>query len=214
MRRIVAINGSPKTKGVSAMLLEQLGGRLQGKLEIEQAMKLLKTPEKLADILSADCLLIVYPLYVDALPAPLLKVLTLLEEAAQTVAQDQPLPKVYALCNCGYAEPQQISLSFKMLQHFCSRAGLTWQQGVAIGAGGFLQPKMKDLTKGPTKPIAQALDALAKAVDGREVPSGQNVFTAPQIPLFIYKVGATLSWHIAARKNGASGKLKARPHME
>ncbi len=220
MKQVAAINGSPRANGVSAMFIEQIGKRLKAQVTTYQATKLLKEQGSgqggLEQILTADCLLIAYPLYVDELPAPLIKLLTLLDEATQSGTM--PLPKVYVVCNCGFYEGHQISTSLKILKNFCRRAGFKWQYAVAIGAGGLFRPGMKDLSKGITATVSKALDGLAKDMDDIK-PSAkqsdkQDVYVGPRIPRFLYKAVGEISWRVAARKNGVGRRIYDRPNED
>lgn len=44
-------------------------------------------------------------------------------------------PKVYAFVNCGYAVPGVNREALQVMRHFCSRTGMEWRFGVAIGGG-------------------------------------------------------------------------------
>ncbi len=165
MTRIAAINGSPKAKeSVSSLLIERMEKVLAAKIDVAQAVQLTrpgKAPETvsetIAGMLAADVLLLVFPLYVDSLPAPLIKLLTLMEQAAK--ASSAPLPKVYAICNCGFYEAEHTRLALKMVRHFALRAGLPWGYGLGIGCGGF-GVCVKQYGKGPCgKPSCRAVCA-------------------------------------------------------
>ena len=141
MNNIVAINGSPKTKNsASAMFINQIENFLETEITVYQAITLARQEDisiALTDILKADMLLIVFPLYVDSISAPLIKVLTLLErEVINTNAQ---FPKVYAICNCGFYEDTHTRLALSIIENFSVRSGLPWGYGVGIGGGEFVR---------------------------------------------------------------------------
>lgn len=215
MNNIVAINGSPKTKGsVSAMLIEQIQDILESTATTYQVPKLLKQENltaTIADILQADALLIVFPLYVDALPAQLLKFLTLLEQ--QAIATVGRSPTVYAVCNCGFYEAEHTRLALDIIEHFSVRSGLVWGYGLGIGGGGFLYSQSNNMTKGPAANIYAALQELGQAIQSGDT-GRQNVFVTPKIPRFLYEFGGNIGWRQMARKYGTGKLLKAKPHMD
>ena len=220
MSRIVAINGSPKAgKSVSGMLVKRLEGILGADIDVYQAVRLMQSEEDaraekasktVANILKADVLVIAFPLYVDSLPAPLIKALTLLEQAAREL--DTPLPTVYGICNCGFYEAEHTRLALRMVRHFAQRAGLGWGYGVGIGCGGFVYSVDKSMEKGPAAKIYAALHAMGEAIRDGGTKEREDVFVTPQIPRLMYKVAGHMGWRKMAKKNGVSGQLWAKPH--
>ena len=217
MNHIVAINGSTKSKdSVSGLIISQIATITGSAVTVFQTLQLINTknspaPDMLSGILKADALLIVFPLYVDALPAPLLKLLMLLER--ESINAGDPLPTVYAVCNCGFYEAGHCRPALEMIENFCGSSGLKWGYGVGIGGGGFLLSRSNNMSKGPTANIFSALQDLGKLIEsgGREK---QNIFVTPKIPRFIYQLGGNIGWRQMAGKSGLKVSLKARPHFE
>lgn len=211
--KVVAINGSPKAKGqsMSGRIIGQMEKILGEGIKTYQAIRLVRTEtptEVLENILSADVLLIVHPLYVDSLPAPLIELLTRLENASR----DRIIkPWVFAIVHCGYFEPQHTTLALKMAEHFASRAGLTWGYGLGVGGGPMLSSSGDNWEKGPAVTVYNALRDMAATI--REKKTGQNIFVAPKCPRFLYKAIANFGWRYEAGRNKAP-KLRARPYTE
>lgn len=218
MTRIAAINGSPKAKeSVSGLLIEKMEEILAIKFDVAQAVQLTrpgKAPETvsetIAGMLAADVLLLIFPLYVDSLPAPLIKLLTLMEQAAK--ASSAPLPKVYAICNCGFYEANHTRLALKMVRHFALRAGLPWGYGVGVGCGGLAYAFNNNMAKSPAANLHAALCALGEAIRGNSTNTREDVFVTPKIPRFLYKLGGDMGWRQTAKTNGVGNQLSARPH--
>lgn len=150
-------------------------------------------------MLAADVLLIAFPLYVDSLPMPLIRVLVELEQEAKVV---KPLPKVYAVCHCGFYESSQNETALRIIKNFCSRAGLDWQYGLGIGAGVFFG-MTDDPSKWPAKTVYDALQKLSADVLSNQGNQAENVFVTPSVPRFIYKAGGNFGWKAQLRKNSA-----------
>lgn len=214
MTKITAINGSPKLKdGVSGMLISQLEHISEIEIPTFQAVQLLQPGDdaaQFAALLDTDVLLIVFPLYVDSLPAPLLKVLTLLERAAKL--SNRKLPTVYAVVNCGFYDAVHNRLAFQMIENFCSRAGLSWGYGIGIGGGGIIATQSGHMEKGVASGVYAALRKMSDVILHGDKPA-QNVFVTPGFPRFLYKFGGHIGWRQLAKKNGVKS-LDARPHTE
>jgi len=209
--KTIAINGSPKLKdSLSGQIIGQMEKILGEHIEIHHAAKLVRdgaAPDSLRDLLSADTLLIVFPLYVDSLPAPLIEFLTRLEKA-----KGGPAPlRVFAIANCGFIEPKQIEPALEMIKHFADCAGLQWGYGLGIGGGPLLGNFGNNWNTGPISGIHKALCDMACAI--LESRSGQNVFISAKFPRFLYKTLANMSWRVQARKSGIrAASLRARPY--
>lgn len=213
MIHINAINGSPKSKNsVSTMLIGQMECIVGAEIQSFQAVSLLQqedTSFQFVDILKSDVLLIVFPLYVDSLPAPLIKVLTLLEQTARKM-EGKP-PTVYAIVNCGFYEAEHNLLALDMVENFCAHTCLPWGYGIGIGAGGIVAMNSKNIEKGVASSIYTALRNMGDAIVHGETSA--NVFVRPKFPRFLYKFGGHMSWRKMAKKNGAYHSLDAKPHM-
>ncbi|MCL2832150.1 MAG: hypothetical protein FWD78_03175 [Treponema sp.] len=222
MKNIVAVSGSPKTKdSTSANIINRLAGIIEAPVTEYRAARLIRQPdiqETLAEILKTDILLMVFPLYVDALPAPLVGLMTLLEQAVNTgaaasgadlVLQKNPV-KVYAVCNCGFVEPDHIRPALDIIENFCIGVNMEWCGGLGIGGGGFAASQNTKIQKGPAAGIHAALQSY-----GRTIAAGKetgNVFESVKIPRFFYCLGGNLGWRQLAKKNKTSRELWARPY--
>ncbi|MDR1701956.1 MAG: NAD(P)H-dependent oxidoreductase [Sporomusaceae bacterium] len=207
--KITAISGSPKPKAsMSGKIIANLEKILGTKIEVYQATQMIqtKTPADLAPLLRTDVLLIVFPLYVDSLPAPLLELLTRLEEAAQ---HSSAQPQVFAIANCGFFEPEQTALTLQMIEEFANRAGLKWGYGLGIGGGPALAG-YENWEKGIAANVYRALTDLSAALKSGK--SGPNVFATLKIPRFLYRLMANFGFWYSAKQSGVKN-LKACPYM-
>ncbi len=209
--KITAINGSPNTKNsLSGRIIGQMEKLLGVKANAYQAIRMIQdhaAPEGVSALLDADILLIVFPLYVDSLPMPLVEVLTRLKAAAKSAANK---PRVYAIVNCGFYEQEQNALALNMARHFSVESGLPWGYGLGIGHGGMISSFGDDWSKGPASGVYKALCDMADAM--RAGKSGPDVFAAPMFPRFLYNMAANWGFRSLARKNGALKTVRARPY--
>ncbi|MCQ1530832.1 NAD(P)H-dependent oxidoreductase [Lutispora saccharofermentans] len=210
MKRVVAINGSPKSaESTSGMLIKILEEYIGTIVDTFQAVELIRREDAhkvIADILKADDLLIVFPLYVDSLPASLLKLLTQIEQAAKACGSS--LPTVYTICNCGFYEAEHNSLALKMTRTFVKRIGAGYGYGLGIGCGGVLA----QMKKGPVDNVYAALRDMGDAITAENSKECEDVFVTPKMPRFLYKIGGNIGWRQMTRKNGVLKQIKAKPH--
>lgn len=180
-------------------------------------------------ILEADVLLIAFPLYVDGLPASLMRFLRHLETAFRVrrdsgaepgssgpdgrTGESRKVPRVFAIANCGFHEGVQNESALEMIGHFCAESGLRWCGGVGIGTGGMIQG-LRTVPKeaGIRKPVTDALGTLAGAIREPDGALPHPVFTRHGISWLVYKLAAELGWRAQLRKNGRRYReLGARP---
>lgn len=210
---IVILNGSPKkTQSSTAAIIKIIKEIVGREITTFQALDFTRKTEVenetiIEEILSADVLLIAFPLYVDALPMPLVRVMQSIEKKGEVL---KPMLKVYGICHCGFYEASQNEVALRMIYNFCNRAGFAWQYGIGIGAGVFLGDA-KDIKKGPTKVIFNVLYSLCSNIKSNLSEKRENIFITPSIPRFIYKFGGNMGWKRQAKGNGAADQLRAAP---
>ena len=113
---------------------------------------------------------------------------------------------VYCMINNGFFEGRQNHIALDQMKNWCNAMGLTWGQGIGIGAGEML-PFLKDipLGHGPNKNIGRSFKELAcniTALDG-----GKDLFISPNWPRLLWKIQASLLYfYPLAKKNGLKKK--------
>ena len=134
--KTVYINCSPKKRFCASayfLFLQRLtaGG--------EKVTEKLRTPADCTRILDQlrDAKTVVFgiPLYVDGIPS---HVLRFMEEMETFCKENEIRLNVYCIANNGFIEGRQNEPLMQSMEHFCSRAGLTWGGGVGIGGGVML----------------------------------------------------------------------------
>lgn len=213
---LVAINGSPKkSQGATARILETVKEITGTEVEVHHAMDFMLPSdthhrEAMDRILEADVLLIVFPLYYDALPMALLKLLQQVEGEAKG---REPLPRVYAICQCGFYEASHTQTALKIVENFCSRSGLPWQYGLGIGAGELLG-RFEKIDSAMTKKVYRALYSLCKDMEEANNEKKDNTFAMPSMPRFLYQFGGSMGWKQQAKDNHVTGQLDATPFSD
>ncbi|MDR2366662.1 MAG: NAD(P)H-dependent oxidoreductase [Deltaproteobacteria bacterium] len=203
---ILILNGSPKMgDGASrriGLALKAEIGKLPGAGEVTIVDSGGLAPEGLVGALRGSrAFVLAMPLYVDGLPSHLIDLL-------EGVGGNFPGLPFYAVINCGFWESDKNLTCVETLRNFCLESGLRWGQALAWGGGGMI-PMAPPLGRWPLRGFLRELGILAGNVVGGA--SGPERFAVPDLPRFLYKVGANLNWYRLAMKNGVRfGDLRRR----
>ena len=130
MGELLILNGSPRApRSHSRRLADLAAGCWKGNTVCRDILGA-DLNELCAETGRASHVLLVFPLYADALPVPLLRFLTALE---QSPPRDRP--PVSVLVNCGFLEPHQNDVAVEMVRLFCRRNGYPLGSALKIGSG-------------------------------------------------------------------------------
>ena len=196
-------HGSPKTSSPStssvlgSYLLERLGdfGWETESLTLRANLNREEGEAALLDAVDrAGVILLVFPLYADALPFLATKALTVIADHRR--ASGLPTPqRLMALVNSGFPETRQNAMALAICQEFACQTGMRWSGGLALAGGGMVgtRPLTEPERSGPpVKNVIEALDLTAEALaEGRPVPAqAVNLMTKnpfPWMPFGIYR---------------------------
>jgi len=232
-KRALLIIGSPKTNTVSASSI--LGSYLLDRLSAlgwaTDALTLrssLNREEGQAELLSAveraGLILLVFPLYADALPYLATRALSLVAAARRQLSPAPP-QRLMALVNSGFPESHQNAVALAICREFAAQSGIAWAGGLAMPGGGYVGAEALDAAKRagpPVKHIVKALDLAAEALDrGQAVPAeAATCLARSPIPMVPFAVWRRLYIHLAgsgfeqeAAKNGVGkARLLEQPY--
>ncbi|NGZ76812.1 NAD(P)H-dependent oxidoreductase [Saccharibacillus alkalitolerans] len=212
--KIAMINGSPKGGATnSGFLLDKLRPLLPREAEISTyrvGPKALKE-EDYDELYRTDILVLSFPLYFDAVPSHLLRMMTEMEQR-RPVDESQRTIRVYAMVNNGFFEGDQCKLAVNIVENWCERCGFHFGTAFGHGAGEmFSSLGNVPVGSGPLKNLGFALEHLVHSIRSGE--HAEPFFTQPKFPRFLWQLSSTrLFWHGAAKKNGLKPKdLRRRP---
>ena len=210
-KHVVLLVGSPKglEAGSSVRLgrvitdgLEEAGWQcdafhLHAAARTEEAMS-----ELVASIEVANLVVLSAPLYVDGLPAPVIRALHGIA-AHRAGSNNGNMPRFLSIINCGFVEPWQNEGAQRMLQLFCLQARFESVGALSLGAAGTMNKKVR-------KAFDLVVEALGK---GLRVPDSVYELTRGRlIPQFLYILGGNMMWRRQAKANGVRDQLKAQPY--
>ena len=104
-----------------------------------------------------------FPLYVDSLPAPLIRMLEMIAARRARRAAPPGTPRVAVLIQCGFPEARQCDTAIGICRLFAERTGMRWAGALAMGMGGQLAAGIEKLPGGG-KHIVRALDTAAESL--------------------------------------------------
>ncbi len=201
--KIAMIHGSPKLgNSNSDYLLQKLEPLVCSGNEIfhYQLNKKPLADSQYRELCQMDTLVLAFPLYIDAIPSHLFRMLVALEEYLKLEPKKELY--VYAIINNGFYEGVQNHLAQEILQNWCLRAGIQFGQAICHGAGEMLgEVKQVPLGHGPLKNLGDAINSLAQNIQTRT--QADSVFVSPNFPRPAWKFMATHTfWNATAKKNG------------
>jgi multimeric flavodoxin WrbA len=233
-RRALLIVGSPKTKSASTsgvlggFLLDRLEERgweiesltLHGSLRQETGqVRLCSAVDR------ADLVLLVLPLYIDALPFLATKALEVIAAHRQGTPRTRA-QRLAVVCNSGFPEAHQSTTAVAICHRFAVQCGMIWAGALAMGAGEALSSGQLLTDPGRSGPpvahVIQALDMASAALDeGRPVPPEAAALIArspiPFVPFAVWRWlfarAGDHHWNQRAAANGMQkSNLLAQPY--
>lgn len=213
--------GSPKAKRSTS---EVLGGYVLDELqkngfktEKENVHRLLKADngsEKLIKLVNTcDILIFSSPLYIDSIPAPVVRAMEIIAESKREQNQSNK-QLMLAITNCGFPEASHNHLALDIYKHFAKEAGFEWVGGLALGGGGTIGGQPLTKFGRMTKNIIKSLDLTTFALlNGNMIPEEAiKLMEKPMVPNWLYILVGHHGWRTAAKKYGVHQKLNNQPY--
>ena len=201
--KVMILNGSMRNiNGNSAKLARTLSARLGSEPETVDLKPYLKDMDSLISRLDeAGAIVFCVPLYVDGLPAMVIKLMEKMEKRRTG-------PKrIYLLANMGLYESTQLKNLFSAVRQWCAKAGHEYCGGLGISAGELMGTLMEVIpfSRGTTKIASQGMDRLAHAIDS--AGTLEDIYAEPfAFPRRLYVLIANTNWNRTSRKNGIKPK--------
>lgn len=166
---------------------------------------------------AADLLVFSFPLYVDQLPAAVIRVLELLAARRGAIGSGTA-PLLVAIVQCGFPETYQTRPAVDIMRRFAELNHFQWAGALALGMGGAVGSALPDKPAGMVRRVVRALDQAADALaQGQPIASEtSSLMGRPLMPRWLYATVADWQWRFAARKTakrkGLAVDLYARPY--
>lgn len=200
MGGIMILNGSPRapvsnSKGYADIFREKCGRKTEYFSITDKDRRRL-----CSKLVEASDLLLVFPLYVDSLPAILLEFLKELEKKPP-----EKKPVISVIINCGFLEYGQNDTAVKMIELFCGRNGYPFGSVLKIGGGeAILGTPFKFLVSRKIKKLASALTSGRYKTLSVTMPLSKKTFIK----------ASTKYWLGRGGKNGLTKEQMATGRIE
>jgi multimeric flavodoxin WrbA len=172
-----------------------------------------KVEELLSMVNNADLIILSFPLYVDSLPAPVIKAMELIRDnrnEGQRKTQD-----FIAISNCGFPESSQIEVALEICKNFAEEVNFNWRGGLALGGGGAVNGRPIEERGGMLRNVIKGLEITAEHLSkGEDIPNKAiELVSKSIIPSGMYKMMGNLGWRIQARRYGVLKRMKDQPDL-
>jgi len=220
-KKVLFIIGSPKhTDSTSGSLGDYLsdklisGGLIVDKMFAHKSIKSEETKFSLIKMVNgSDIVVFIFPLYVDSLPYPVIKVMELIKEK---IKKNGTLEKkrMISIVNCGFPESSQNETALRICRKFADETGFIWNGGLSMGGGGVIGGRSLKGVGRVARNVVRSLDLVSDAlITGENIPEeAVKLMAKPIVPKWIYNFIADNGWKRAAKKYGTQKNLKDRPY--
>lgn len=130
MEKVLILNGSPRAPKSNSKRYAEIFMRYSSNEVTYQNITRKNHLELCATLDGYSDLLLVFPLYADALPVGVLEFLKVLE-----ANPPQHRPVISILINCGFLEYKQNKVAMQMMELFCRRNGYRLGAQLMLGSG-------------------------------------------------------------------------------
>lgn len=194
------LNGSPKAPGgASGAILERMGAELGSETILLSSKD--GSEEAYVRLNGCEAVVIVFPIYADALPSHLLRFL--MDWESYRKSHGGVKGRVYAVSHAGFYDGIQCRWSLDIIRNFCARVGLTWCGGVGLGGAAVLGES--GIPEGALRPLREAISLVAQAAQsGTALP--ENRFVSIGMPRWLYKTMGNMGWKNGAKRNSLKPK--------
>jgi len=220
---VILLVGSPRGKKSTSLSLgkylcdklEEAGLSIQYGFINRLMMRKEKQDEFIAMVNDAYLIILSFPLYVDCLPAPVIKAMELLYENKEKLVNYEE-KKFLAICNCGFPEASQIDLALEICKNFSKTMNFQWRGGIKLGGGEAIHGrniiKMGRMVRHQKQGLDLAADALL--IDKPIPKEAIKLISKPIIPARMYITLGNLGWRMRAIKNWNFFNLKNQPYKD
>ena len=219
---VLLLVGSPKgSSSTSASLGNYLILRLEEfglSVEKDYIYKLIRKEEGQKELLSkvnnADLIILAFPLYVDCLPAGVIKALELIAKHRKSLNNTKKIGLV-VLINCGFPEAEQNNTAIAICKIFAREVGFEWKGALSLGMGGAIGGKSLEERGGMVRNVRKGYNLAAQAlVEKKNIPEEAIQLVGKRfMPIILYTKMGNLGWNKQAKKFGARKKIKAKPYL-
>ena len=221
--RALLLVGSPKPKGgASSSFAGAVDSRLESRgweTRTERITPAFSNAEHMRRLIGAigtsDLVVLSFPVYVDSLPAPVMRLLEAWRDAVTDDSLDAAAaPRLAVLTQCGFPEAKHCDVAVEVCRLFAEGVGAEWAGALAFGMGGSIEGR--PVEQSPLGRVLPEFDAAVSALaEGRPIPpTSTAAFARPLAPAWAYPLAGGFIWKRQARKRGCTEPLTLRRYAQ
>ncbi len=209
---ILFINGSPRRgRSTSASIIGHMRNLIGDSLRTDVVFATgcdLSDRDLVDSMIGSRIIILVSPLYVDALPSEVLELMRTLGE------NDLKGISFMAVFNCGFPESSHNSTAISICRNYSAANGMRWLGGLAIGGGGAIDGRPLS-ANGPERHVMRSLQMVCDSlVEDAPIPEEAFSLASRQFfPVWLYMIVANHQWKTRAKGLGVKKSLKYRPYQ-
>lgn len=220
--KVLLLVGSPKNSSSTSF---SLGNSLLLKLEEngllidkEFVYKLVRKDDGQKKLLlkvdNADLIILSFPLYVDCLPAGVIKTLELIRDHRKLL-ENSRRQAFAVIVNCGFPETQHNFVATEICKIFAREVGFDWKGALTLGMGGAIGGRTLEGRGGMVRNVILGFDVAATALaKGDMIPEEAIELVGKKfMPYTLYTKMGNLGWNSQAKKFRVRKKIKDRPYL-
>jgi hypothetical protein len=222
-RTALLLVGSPKpTAGASAAFAAAVGSRLEAagwETSTRRIAPTFSSADRMRELLEAiaesDLVVLSFPVYVDSLPAPVLRLLEAWRDARDAGALvPASVPRLAVLTQCGFPEAKHCEVAVEVCRLFAKEVGAEWAGALAFGMGGSIDGR--PLERSPLGRVMPEFEMATAALSkGRPIPAeSTEAFARPLAPAWTYPLLGGFMWARQARRQGCTEPLTLRRYAQ
>lgn len=225
MTRIVYINASPRTDGVtsSESFLHMVEKHFVGcdieksSINVRKSIMSHQLDNDFEVMSKANAMVIAFPLYFFCLPGLLTRFIQDYYDYCQKKKKQVHGQKIYAIVNCGFPEADINAEAVKVIQSFSQHIDAEFRFAIMVGSGGMvIGAKDAPFMKKSIAALEQAMELLVHDAVSDSLDPVENIQIMVNFPRWLYYFIANKGFEHAANKNGISKKaiLRKRYHPD
>lgn len=167
----------------------------------------------LEEIDAADVVVLSSPLYIDSLPADVMKALEAISQGR--LSAHQAAPAFAAIVNSGFPESQHNDTALAICKRFCDGSHMNWAGGLGLGGGASIGGRPLATAGGMFRNVRASLDLAAEALSRGEVipPEAVSLMSKKFVPAWLYMLLSSIGWRRQARAFGAQKRMREHPYQ-
>jgi hypothetical protein len=209
VKRLILLNGSPRKIGTSYSFSRTISKLAEDKSIFTELVHIIeyfdgtKDFDDLKDLLSqSDIIGFIQPLYVDALPYPVIWCFEKLFNESKNVLQGK---NCFAIGQSGFPDITLCDPLLGSCKLFATATGMNWLGGLAYGGGAIIDGRLLENLGGKGRKITKALNlSLESILLGKEIPIEAQTLLTIKIPKLLYLPMALI---LNQRSRSAAKKL-------